>query len=280
MRFLSSSALASVEKFRLAANCSAAETMRPLSFPPRAQGSIWGSGGRFARRRFWRQHRDRAAGLFDGGDGGLRSSGNREGKFGAELTAAEKAHAMPRPAQHARLHQRLDIDLHGGIQTPGIDRLLHAAEAHFVEALAENVVEPALGQPAMQRHLPAFEALDGNAGTGLLALDAAPAGLALAGTDAAADAAPDLARAGIVAQLAQLHRSSPSTTRTRCPTLAIMPRVAAVSGSSDTRSIRLRPSPIRVWRWSYLRRAALATCRTLIFFAPAMSCSPRLARFS
>src|ERR1700680_4393095 len=35
MRFLSSSALASAEKFRLAANCSAAETMRPVSFPPR-----------------------------------------------------------------------------------------------------------------------------------------------------------------------------------------------------------------------------------------------------
>src|SRR6266496_6483881 len=40
MRFLSSSALASAEKFRLAANCSAAETMRQLSSSaaPFAQG--------------------------------------------------------------------------------------------------------------------------------------------------------------------------------------------------------------------------------------------------
>ena len=40
----------------------------------------------------------------------------------------------------------------------------------------------------MQRHLAALEALDGDAGAGLLALDAASAGLALAGADAAADA--------------------------------------------------------------------------------------------
>src|SRR5436190_16518113 len=99
----------------------------------------------------------------------------------------------------------------------------------------------------MQRHLSAFEALDGHAGTGLLALDAATAGLALAGPDAAADAAPGLAGAGIVAQLAQFHRFSPST-RTRCRTLAIIPRVSGVSGSSATRSIRFSPSPISVAR--------------------------------
>ena len=32
-----------------------------------------------------------------------------------------------------------------GIEVPGIDRLLHAGKVHLVEALAEDVVEAALG---------------------------------------------------------------------------------------------------------------------------------------
>src|SRR5581483_4077041 len=60
------------------------------------------------------------------------------------------------------------------------------------------------------------------------------------------------------------------TTRTRCWTLRIMPRVAGVSGKSLTRPILLRPSPISVARWSKWRRIGLPTCSTLMVFPAAM----------
>ena len=84
-------------------------------------------------------------------------------------------------------------------------RLLQAAEIHDRVLLAEDVLEAALRQPPMQRHLPAFEALDGHAGARGLALAAAPAGLALARADAAADADAVLASAGIVGKLVEFH---------------------------------------------------------------------------
>jgi hypothetical protein len=60
--------------------------------------------------------------------------------------------------------------------------------------LAEDVVEAALRQPPMQRHLATLEAVDGNAAARLLALAAAARGLALAGADAAAEPLLGLAR--------------------------------------------------------------------------------------
>jgi hypothetical protein len=74
------------------------------------------------------------------------------------------------------------------VELAGIDRGLEPAKRNDVEVLGEDVVEATLRQTAVDRHLAAFVALDGNARTGLLALDAASAGLALAGTDTAADA--------------------------------------------------------------------------------------------
>src|SRR5262252_9115180 len=59
----------------------------------------------------------------------------------------------------------------------------------------------------MQRHLAAFEALDGNAGTRLLPLDAASGGLALAGPNAAAEAAARLAGPRAVGEFGQFHRA-------------------------------------------------------------------------
>src|SRR5262249_44956527 len=57
-----------------------------------------------------------------------------------------------------------------------------------------------------------------------------------------------------------------------------MPRVAGVSGSSETRPILLSRSPTRVSRWLWWRREGLAVCSTLIVL-PAlllMSFSTRL----
>ena len=61
-----------------------------------------------------------------------------------------------------------------------IDRSLDAVEVHLVEFKREDVIEAALRQPPMQRHLAAFEALDAHARTRGLALAAAARGLALA----------------------------------------------------------------------------------------------------
>ena len=128
-----------------------------------------------------------------------------------------------------------------------------------------GVVEAALGQAAMERHLAALEAVEGDAGARRLALAAAAAGLALARADAAADALGAVMRAGIVSDLVELHRSIvdsadyltrpphhavSSSTRTRCLTLAIMPRTAGVSSSTRVRCSLLRPRPISVARWS------------------------------
>jgi hypothetical protein len=103
----------------------------------------------------------------------------------------------------------------------------------------------------MERHLATFKAFDAHTGARGLALAAAAAGLSRAGADAAADAGTFLARARAICEFVELHRLSPcaSTTRTKCRTLAIMPRVCGVSGNSTMRPMRLRPSPINVSRW-------------------------------
>ena len=95
----------------------------------------------------------------------------------------------------------------------------------------------------MQRHLAALEALDAHARARGLALAAAAAGLALAGADAAADALARLAGAGTAGEFVAVSLLYFSTTRTRCATLAIMPRVCGVSTSSATRPILLSLRP-------------------------------------
>src|SRR5215813_7299290 len=68
-------------------------------------------------------------------------------------------------------------------------------------------------------------------------------------------------------------------TRTRCATLAIMPRAAGVSSISLTRPMRLSPRPMRVSRWSWRRRIGLPTClifMLLLLVAMANSANLRL----
>src|SRR5690606_32953442 len=75
----------------------------------------------------------------------------------------------------------------------------------------------------MDRHLTALEALDRHAAARLLALVAAPGGLALAGAQATADAHARLAGACVVRNLVEPHRSGLSlesmlrTRRRRAP---------------------------------------------------------------
>src|SRR5262249_22093050 len=228
MRFFSSSALASAEKLRLAASCSAAETMdrgsrlRPPRHagPPRATRNpqdVCGAdarhkagahlGGLLVLLRLGGENLDRAARLLDRGDRRLRGAVDLEIQLGLDLARAEQPHAVPGATQHARPHQRRRVDHVLGVELARVDRGLDAAEIHLVELLGEDVVEAALGQAAMQRHLAALEALDAHARARRLALAAAAAGLARARADAAPDAVPMLARARPVGEFVELHRS-------------------------------------------------------------------------
>src|SRR3546814_7324288 len=76
------------------------------------------------------------------------------------------------------------IDRALGVELLGVERLLDRAKVHLGIILGEDVVEAALRQPHVERHLAALEAGDRDALTALLALLAAPAGLALARADA------------------------------------------------------------------------------------------------
>src|SRR5690606_680143 len=130
-----------------------------------------------------------------------------------------------------------------------------------------------------KRHLAAFEAVDGYAGPGRLALAAATAGLADTRADAAADADAHLVSTGIVAKFVQTGHCSDlclysPTTRTRCGILLIMPRTSGVSTSSRCLFILLSPRPIRVARWLFSRRIGEPTCWTTMVFAFAMFLSP------
>src|SRR6187455_3069470 len=96
------------------------------------------------------------------------------------------------------VEQRLGVDL------AAIDQLLDRAEVHLSIILGEDVVEAALRQTHVERHLAALEALDRDARAALLALLAAARGLAQARTDAAADADAALAGTGVVAEFVDL----------------------------------------------------------------------------
>ncbi len=171
----------------------------------------------FVLRR--RQDLHRSAGLFDRLDRGLGRTVDFDVNLRLDFATAEQPDAALGAAQQAGLHQRFRVDNRLGVELLRVDGFLKAVEIDLAQFHAENVVEAALRQPAMQRHLAAFKALDAHARTRGLALAAAACLLALAGANATANPHALLARAGVVGDLGELHRSLPyfsSTTRTRC----------------------------------------------------------------
>src|SRR5690606_21159807 len=127
--------------------------------------------------------------------------------------------AVARPAQHAGLDQRLGGHRLRDIELAGVGRRLDALQVDLGILAARHVLEAALRQAPEDRHLAAFEAVDRNAGTGRLAFTTATAGLALGRTDAASDADPALASAGIVPEFVELHRSDFPSLVCRRPSL-------------------------------------------------------------
>src|SRR5690606_13824842 len=116
------------------------------------------------------------------------------------------------------------------------EQLLQGRQVHDLVLDAEGVGEAAeLGQPHVQRHLPALEA-DGHLVTGLGALGAATRGLAL-GSLTTADAGARGLGTGRGAQVVELQRAlvgishvqSTSSNVTRWVTVRIMPRISGRS---------------------------------------------------
>src|SRR5205809_1358469 len=110
-------------------------------------------------------------------------------------------------------------------------------DVHHGEVRARRVAEPLeLGNPALQGHLAPFEPELGVVARAP-ALGAPPGGLALPRRPAPADAAPGPFRALRRLQVMELH-SATSSTRTRCETLRIMPRISGRSSLTTESRIR------------------------------------------
>src|SRR5690606_31760222 len=158
---------------------------------------------------------DRSTGLLDLLESGLRRVSDVERHLRRQFTIAEHAYTVLGAADNACLDECSSIDGLRRIKLLGIDRRLKAGERDFIELVAEDVHETALRQAAVDWHLAAFEAVDGNAGTGLLSLDAASARLAEAGTDTTAHALARLGGAFSIPELVELHSLNPGSLRPR-----------------------------------------------------------------
>src|SRR5258707_13085264 len=126
-----------------------------------------------------RQDFHRAARLLDRRNGGLRRAVNLDTQLGFQFPAAEQPHAIFGAPDNAGFYQRFGVDGAVGVEQLGVDRLLDAVEVDLGEFEPENIVEAALRQAPVDRHLAAFEAFDAHAGTRGLALAAATGGPAL-----------------------------------------------------------------------------------------------------
>src|SRR6478672_8412915 len=92
-----------------------------------------------------------------------------------------------------------------GVELAGVDHLLDRAQVHLGIILGEDVVEAALRQPHVKRHLAALEASDRDARARLGALLSAARGLAQARADATADANATLTGALVVTKFVEFH---------------------------------------------------------------------------
>src|SRR5262245_18989828 len=199
MRFLRSSAFAKAEKLMFAASCSAADAMSYLmpsvGLDPKISGaepedatvSPLARAGRLVAPLggpLWRKERDRAAGLFDGFRRAPAGMVHRDRNLRREFALAEQPDPVPRLACQTGRAERRRVDRLAGIEPPGIDRRLQPTQIDFVETQRIRLREAALGQPAVDRHLPALVTRLCTAGTRGLTLAAAPCRLAEAGTDA------------------------------------------------------------------------------------------------
>src|SRR6185437_2092471 len=162
-----------------------------------------------------------------------------------QFAFGQQLHAVPRAAQHAGLDQILGLHRRTGLQSALVDRALQYAEVDHGIALAESLaVEAALGKPAMQRRLAAFEAVEGDAGARGLDLAAAGAGLAFARADATTAPLGAIMGAAVILDLVEFHcaftQLSQNARRSRNRAFTTPLRHAA--NASRARSFRALPA--------------------------------------
>src|SRR6266481_3912167 len=155
-----------------------------------------------------------------------------------QLPRTEHFQAIAQFSHLAQLREAVGIEgvAFQNVQSPQIDDGI---------LFLENVGEATLGQPAMQRHLAAFEsAHDAVAGNRARALVPAAGGLADPRSHAAAQALLRMFLSSGRFQIAEIHKLPYSTTASRCGIFLTIPRNPGVSGRSTTwlilRSPRLR----------------------------------------
>src|SRR5206468_11289669 len=146
-----------------------------------------------------------SAGLLDRLARALRRTSHLERQLRLDLALAEQANAVLAAARQPGRLERIMVERALGIELAGVDHLLDRADVHLGIVAGEDVVEAALRQPHVERHLAALEAVDRHARTRLGALLAAPGGLALARANAPADAHAALAGALVVAEFVEFH---------------------------------------------------------------------------
>src|SRR5215208_1599724 len=171
----------------------------------RAAARLISDMGARSRLRNGTHNRHRAARLLDRFHRGLGCARDLERQPGGYVALAEDLDAVTRLRDHSGRHEGLDRDRRALVDLAGRDGLLDAAEVDLVELATVRLVEAPLGQTPVQWHLTALEALDRHAGSGLLALDAAAARLALAGADTPADAHAVPGRTFVVADFVEFH---------------------------------------------------------------------------
>src|SRR5436190_5210456 len=148
---------------------------------------------------------DRAPSLLDRLARALRHAGDLEVELGLQFALAEQADAVLAAASEAGGLERAMVERALDVELAGIDRLLDRADVHLGIVAGEDVVEAALRQPHVERHLAALEAGDRHARARLGALLAATGGLAEPRADAAADADPALTGTLVVTKFVEFH---------------------------------------------------------------------------
>ena len=148
-----------------------------------------------------------------------------------------------------------------GVELASVNRLLQRAQVYDRVILGEDVVEAALRQTHVERHLATLEAVDRDARTCLRTLLAAPCGLALARADTTADAHPALAGTGIVIEFVKLgHCALAFAMFARIPTAGID------QGSADSASAEKRkplPQAGEATKLESAQQALVAVVRAL-----------------
>ena len=117
----------------------------------------------------------------------LRGTVDLDGKRRAQGSPGQQPDPVQPLVDQPGRAQRLEVDRLGRIEPTTVDRRLQAIEIHRRKLLPKRILETALGQTPIDRHLAAFEGPGRAARPRALALVAPSRGLAGARSDTAAD---------------------------------------------------------------------------------------------